>query len=157
MTSSGTSVWLVKNLTDLNPLSQSSFAPVVGISGFGYAAYLDLADLDLDGRPEIIVADFTSNRVSVLQNLGPPGVVASNSFLRHDFTVGSGPRSVKAVDFDGDGRLDLAAACYNAGGAVVVLQNTTAGTNITFAPTFSVSDGSVGKAAVSNLPVTSAA
>jgi hypothetical protein len=64
-----------------------------------------VADLDGDGRNDIVTANEESNTVSVLL------ANASGGFVLHqEYPVGEGPVAVAVADFDGDGRLDLATA-----------------------------------------------
>src|SRR5262245_19556096 len=76
------------------------------------------ADLDGDGRLDLIAADTGTNgegnRVSVLRNTG-----ASFAAAVH-YSAGVGPSGLAAADFTGDGRVDIAVANYG-----VVGQNTT--------------------------------
>jgi hypothetical protein len=64
-----------------------------------------LADLNLDGKQDIVTANFGSNDVTVLLNDGTGGFSASASFA-----AGFGPRSVAVADFNRDGKPDLAIA-----------------------------------------------
>ncbi len=63
------------------------------------------ADLDGDGRLDLVTANANSNSVTVMRNLGGRLFGAPQSFA-----VGSVPVSVVAADLNGDGRVDLAAA-----------------------------------------------
>jgi hypothetical protein len=81
-------------------------------------------DLDGDGRPELVTADFSADTVSIAHNLGgrmfdPPIQVASG----FDTAV------VAAADLDDDGRLDLITA--NDAETISVLYNRG---GLTFAP-----------------------
>ncbi|MGD0350434.1 MAG: VCBS repeat-containing protein [Verrucomicrobiota bacterium] len=122
-------------------LTTGSFAPaVVLLVGGGRDSLmgLALADLDGDGRLDIVVANYNHNNVSVFQNLCVPGSITTNSFgVRVDLPVGVQPVSVAARDLDGDGRPEIITA--NIGDSTVsVLQNLGAGGGIittnSFAP-----------------------
>ncbi|MGB2867085.1 MAG: FG-GAP-like repeat-containing protein [Bacteroidota bacterium] len=82
-----------------------------------------IGDMDGDGKPDLAVANFSGNSVSVLRNTSSPGSVTSGSFnATVDFTTGTGPYGVAIGDLDGDGRPDLATA-NELGNSVSVLLN----------------------------------
>lgn len=79
----------------------SFYAPVNYAVGDDPRA-IAVADLSGDGRPDLVVANATSNTVSVL--LGNSG----GSFqAARSFATGAGPVSVAVGDFNGDGRKDV--------------------------------------------------
>lgn len=80
-----------------------------------------LADFDGNDVPDVVVANYTSDDVTVFLGNGS-GLSTGQSYPAHD-----GPRSVAVSDFDGDGRHDVAVA--NAvSGDVSVLRGTGGGT-----------------------------
>lgn len=84
-----------------------------------------LADLDQDGRADLVVADGANSRVLVLLGngaggFGPPAALATPSATY----------AVRVVDLDGDGRPDLAAA-NNGAGSLSIFRGTGGGS---FAP-----------------------
>lgn len=66
-----------------------------------------VGDYNGDGRPDLAVADFYSDRVSILLGHGDGTFHAKNDLL-----VGTRPLGVTAGDLDGDGKLDLGVANY---------------------------------------------
>src|SRR5205807_1568483 len=82
-------------------------------------------DLNGDGRPDLAVANYGANTVSVLLNTTAPGAATPSFAPRLDFPTGTNPFSVAIGDLNGDGRPDLAAANCGAN-TVSVLRNTTA-------------------------------
>jgi hypothetical protein len=83
---------------------------------------VQVADLDGDGHPDIVVTNRSSNSVSVLLGNG------DGTFQPHqDFATGAGPFSVAVGDFNGDGLPDLATANGDAGTVSVLLNQSTPG------------------------------
>jgi gliding motility-associated-like protein len=88
-----------------------------------------IGDLDGDGKPELAVANYNSNTVSVLHNTSVSGNISFETKL--DYATGGNPQSVAIGDLDGDGRPDLATANASSN-TVSVLRNTSGSGNITF-------------------------
>ena len=68
------------------------------------------ADLNGDGRPDLIVANYGSNTVSVLLNTTAAGATTPSFAAQQTFATGSDPASVAVADVNGDGRPDLIVA-----------------------------------------------
>ena len=64
--------------------------------------YVIATDVNRDGKPDLISADFVYNTLTVLTNDGTGGFVTNATI-----NVGKQPRCVLAADLSGDGRLDL--------------------------------------------------
>ncbi len=88
-----------------------------------------VGDFNADGRPDLAVANHTSNNVSILLGtlFGAFQAVAVN------YVVGSNPHSVAVGDFNADGRPDLAVANSGSNNVSMVLNTTP--TAPTIAPT----------------------
>ncbi|MEO8085347.1 MAG: FG-GAP-like repeat-containing protein, partial [Bacteroidota bacterium] len=85
---------------------------------------IDMADLDGDGKLELVVANRGSNTVSVFRNTSTSGSITSGSLAaKVDFTTGNIPSFAAVGDIDGDGKADLA-VCNNGGNTVSLFQNT---------------------------------
>src|SRR5208282_4376149 len=82
------------------------------------------ADINGDGKPDLIVANNADNTVSVLLNTTATGATTLSFATQQTFTVGNGPSSVMAADVNGDGRPDLIVV-NNSDNTVSVLLNTT--------------------------------
>ncbi len=63
-------------------------------------------DMDLDGKPDLLVTGFTTNTISIVRNLSTPGTVSFAS--EQTFSTPSNTRCIAPGDFDGDGKVDLA-------------------------------------------------
>ena len=95
----------------------------------GYSPYsLTTADINGDGKPDLIAANYASSTVSVLLNTTPTGATSASFSTQQTFAVGTEPISVAVADINGDGKPDLVVANeYSSTGTytVSVLLNTT--------------------------------
>lgn len=94
--------------------------PLVSSTGTGTGPYsVAVADIDRDGVPDVVTANFLSGTASVLLGIGDGRFEAPIDVGRMgDFTYG-----VVARDFDGDGKPDIA-ACNAVSSDVAVRLNT---------------------------------
>ena len=69
---------------------------------------LAVGDVNRDGRPDIVVANYNDKKVTVVLNLGGGRFASPVSY-----SVGLYPWAISLGDFDGDGFVDI--ACANSG------------------------------------------
>ena len=87
-------------------ISSTSFAPEVTYATGTNPSSVVLNDIDLDGKPDVIITNTSSNTISVLLNQTSG---ATNSFASHvDFPSAASPANLVVADMDGDGKKDLA-------------------------------------------------
>ena len=77
---------------------------------------LAVADLNGDGKPDLVMANLSSNHVTVLPGLGDGTFPTSKSYA-----AGPEPIWVVVADFNGDGKPDVAAADDGIPGEVALL------------------------------------
>lgn len=98
-----------------------------------------IEDLNGDGKPEIIVANFISSSFTVLTNTTTSGNLSFNS--RIDFPTNVSPLSMKIGDVNLDGKRDIALSMID--GTIAIFKNTSSNNSIDFIPSINYSIGSV--------------
>ena len=93
-----------------------SFGQIGNVNVENNPRFADMADLNGDGKLDMVVANSGAGNISVLLGLG------DGSFqTRTNFTTGNGPTGIALADYDKDGSLDAAVANYNAN-TITILQ-----------------------------------
>lgn len=128
-------VSIFQNFCSPGSIASNSFGAQVDLPVTGGPTSVAVRDLDGDGRPEVATANYASNTVSILRNIGAGGIVTTNSFAPQvDYTVNTGAHCVSFADLEGDGKPDLVSVNYNdSSGMMSVLQNNSTPGNLSFA------------------------
>ena len=92
------------------------------------------ADLNADGKPDLVAVDGGATTISVFINTTAAGSSVASFAARKTFTVGNSPSAVAVGDFNGDGKPDLAVSNFSDNNVSVLFNTTTAGSAI---PAFS--------------------
>ncbi|HYE06641.1 MAG TPA: VCBS repeat-containing protein [Planctomycetota bacterium] len=129
----GDGVSILRNITGAGA-TRIAFAPSITIATGDRPERAALADLNGDGKLDIIVANFGSGTLSLLRNTTPVAGGALAFAAKADLAVTTFPGLVAAGDLDADGKADVAVVGI-LDGEVRVLRNSTAtgATTISFA------------------------
>jgi hypothetical protein len=98
--------------------------------------HVAIADVDKDGKPDVIVSYSTGSSFSIFRNTSSVGYISFAN--RIDIGGVNGPFSVQAGDIDGDGKADIVAGNYGSTGLVIFRNTSTVG-NISFAAGVAIS------------------
>ena len=104
-------------------LTTASFGTAVNFATGTAPTGIAVADLNGDGRPDVVVSNNLSNTLSLYRNLGTAGPVTASSFgAPLTVTTGAAPATVTIGDLDNDGYPDIVTG--NSGSnSVAVIRN----------------------------------
>ncbi len=127
-------------------ISASSFSPVGNFNTGNYPVSVSIADLDQDGKPDLITANAIANTISILKNTSTAKDFSFNG--KFDLATGPGPKNIAVGDLNGDGKPDIVVSDFNSGysGYVSLFENTSQNGLISFAPVTNIftGNGSIG-------------
>jgi hypothetical protein len=137
---------VLRNIGSDGAITSNSFAVPVNFAVGSSPGFLAIADLDGDGKPDVVVGNGndSNNAVSVLRNISTAGNI---SFAPTVYFPGFQSSQVAIADVDGDGKPDLIIGSSSSGQAVSIYRNTSSPGNITtnsFAPHVDYSVGGWG-------------
>ncbi len=95
---------------------------------------VSFSDFNLDGKPDMVTANYSAATFSVLMNTTTPGASTPTFSATTDFITGTGPYAVAIGDLNGDSKSDVAVTNYDAASVSVFFNTTTPGAST---PTFS--------------------
>ena len=125
----GSQISVLRNTATPGVIDASSFATNVDFKTDTSPQEVVIADLDGDSKYDMAIQNLASINISVYHNTSTLGTIDAGSFAaRVNFATSTGPEVVAAGDIDGDGKLDLATANYNASTVSVFRNTSTVGT-----------------------------
>jgi hypothetical protein len=125
-----------------NGIYPADFDAEATITGDTYRSLLKIADIDGDGRDDIVAAGQTSNSLIIYHNISAPGSLKNNSFdVKMEIPVGPYITGVTIADMNGDGLLDVMLIAGEAQSQFFLFVNTSTPGNISFAKPFTFDTG----------------
>ncbi len=91
---------------------------------------IKIADFNADGKPDVAVANYLSNSISIFKNTSSGTTISFTAAIQ--ITTGLAPESIAIGDFNGDGKPDIATSNELAN-TVSILKNTSASSVLSFA------------------------
>ena len=112
-------------------IQSAEIATKVDLTTLGGPQDIRISDLDGDGIPDIVVANYTVGSISVFRNTSVIGNINIANFVRKDFTSGTGATFISVADLDNDGKQDVIVA--NQGeNTLSIFKNISTSGNISF-------------------------
>ncbi|RYZ92703.1 MAG: VCBS repeat-containing protein, partial [Sphingobacteriaceae bacterium] len=109
----GNNISVLRNTITNNSIDYYAFAPKIDIPTLANPKRVTVGDVNGDGKPDIVVTFFDSNKVMVYYNAATAGNITAGSFVeKKQLDGGSDADNISIGDIDGDGRADLAFTNY---------------------------------------------
>jgi len=105
-----------------------SFAAKVDISAGSGPSTVAIADLDGDGKNDIVVTNYTSYTITVYRNTNSSGSISSSLFSASSYSTPYYPNFIKIDDIDGDGKKDILTSNYGSNNISIFRNTSTVGT-----------------------------
>jgi hypothetical protein len=116
------SILLGNKSSTIATVGNGTFQPQMTFAAGNGPKSIAVADFNIDGHPDLVVADQNDNAVSLLLGLGG-GQFGAN----FELAVGTDPVSILSADFNGDNKPDVAVANQGSNSASVILNTSTFG------------------------------
>ena len=125
-------VSILKNISSVGSITSSSFAAAVDYkTGLGPTS-VAIGDIDGDGKPDLVIADYNAKTISVLRNKASVNVIDTNSLAaKVDFATGTGPYALAIGDLNGDGKPEIVVANQGSNTISVFANSASSGTILT--------------------------
>lgn len=104
----GNTIGILRNTGTPGVIDATTFAPVFTIVGPGSLTAFEVADFDVDGRPDFMVGHSIGTQMGIIRNISSPGSLSAASFAtRVDFAAGNWLSYTAVGDLDNDNRPDV--------------------------------------------------
>ena len=114
---------VLRNISTTGTIDPSSFAAKVDFATGANPCSVLIRDIDGDGKRDLIVVNFGSGSVSVLQNISTGTIDPSSFAARVDFATGNNPYGLTVGELNGDGKPEIIVT-NTASNTVSLLRNT---------------------------------
>lgn len=108
-----------------------SLAPKQDFTSLNHGDNITVADLDMDGKPDLVTSNFSNASISIFRNSSTGGNFSFDAKI--DYAAGANPSYITAGDLDSDGKIDLALSNYTSGSISLYKNNSSIGA-ISFGP-----------------------
>ncbi|MBX2964148.1 MAG: VCBS repeat-containing protein [Cyclobacteriaceae bacterium] len=125
----GTTTTQITILQNQSTPGTISFSAPINLTNTSALTVAHVADLDGDGKPEIITTSESGNRFSIFKNIHTSGALTAASFAAPFNTTVTGPRGLTTGDLNLDGKPEI--IITRAAGFLVVYENLIPTTSIT--------------------------
>jgi len=132
---------IFKNQSTTGIINQNSFAsPVILLTANG-SYQIAVGDLNSDGKPDIVSANYSSSTISIFINISATGLINNSSFSnRLDIPTKSGPHGITLGDLNNDNLAEIVVVYFQ--GGLSILENISSSGNIIFNQRIDISNGS---------------
>ncbi len=121
------SLTVLRNVCTPGVIDFESFSDGVDIaSPYETATQMVLADVDGDGKLDMVSSDNSKSKIDIWKNISTPGTIEPTSFFKAGtYPVNGKPDYLRVGDLNGDGKPDVAVTCSSdtEGASICILRN----------------------------------